>query len=361
MTSASRVPIPAEASLLFRLSLTVAAMASIQDKYNERAALERKSRSFSGSRFPRPKALASISAKAYSVSNGSALIKPAGKNRVGKAAAYLSELNKQSAAVLILTRAEVLLLIRAQMQRQGLPCQGTQLSEQDWELADQVAQIRELNAKLTTDQLAALRAFLGRDGEWGLVDLDATQRRVVGGALRRAAQALQDGGGSSLARLNYRRLAKIGAIATLALALLAGGLAIVVRHVQKPNLALHRPVKVSSMAGPMNFNGDKLVDGDTTSMGFHTNQEDKPYATIDLGESRPINRIIVHNRPDCCQERAVPLQIEVSDDGASYHVIAERREVFDKWIAKDLHAKGRFVRLQLNTSGIFHLAEVEVY
>ncbi len=310
--------------------------------------------------------LASISAKADSVSNGSTLNQTGWKEfemalQAGKAAAYLSELDTDSAAVLILERAEVLLLIRALLQRQGLACPGTQLSEQDWELADKVPAIQKLNLELTLNQITALKACLGRDAEWFLLGLDATQRRHLAGALRRAVLILQGANGSVLARPNYRRLAKTGAVTALALALLAAGVTIVMRYIQKPNLALHRPVKVSSMMGSMNLNGEKLVDGDTTGIGFHTLYEDRPFATIDLGKPTTISKVVVHNRADCCTERAVPLQIEVSDDGASYHVIAVRREVFSRWMASDLHAKGRFVRLQLNATNFFHLAEVEVY
>jgi hypothetical protein len=89
--------------------------------------------------------------------------------------------------------------------------------------------------------------------------------------------------------------------------------------------------------------------------------EANPFVVIDLGKSKTFDKVVVYNRDDCCQERAVPLFIEVSEDGKKYHTIAERRENFDKWTARRLHTKGRFVKLRLAKTEYFHLSEVEIY
>ena len=280
------------------------------------------------------------------------------------AAVCLSERDEDNPSVLILKRVEVLLLIRAVMRLNSLDYPTPHLSEEDWRLANQVDSIRNMTASLTVNQAAALKAILGRDAEFFLVGLGAKQRRHLAGALRRAAQSLNEAltrGEIRTTPLNYRRWAAIGAVTALSLILLMAGLVKAVRSWQKPNLALLRPVKISSQLGPEYGNGERLVDGDATKLGFHTQNEPNPYAIIDLGESKIFTKVIVHNRTDCCQERAVPLRIEVSDNGKTFRAIAERREVFDEWIAKDLSAKGRFVRLQLQATGLFHLAEVEIY
>jgi hypothetical protein len=41
--------------------------------------------------------------------------------------------------------------------------------------------------------------------------------------------------------------------------------------------------------------------------------------------------------------------------------LRERKETFDKWTAKGLHAKGRYLRLQNTPPKYFHLSEVEIY
>ena len=50
---------------------------------------------------------------------------------------------------------------------------------------------------------------------------------------------------------------------------------------------------------------------------------------------------MVYNRADGFEERAVPLKIEVSKDNVKWTQIAERKETFDKWTARNLHAEGR--------------------
>ena len=83
--------------------------------------------------------------------------------------------------------------------------------------------------------------------------------------------------------------------------------------------------------------------------------------TIDLGKVQRISRVVVYNRADCCQERAVPLKIEVSKDGGQYRQVAERKEQFEKWKADFPPTDARYVRLTHLSAMAFHLSEVEVY
>jgi hypothetical protein len=55
------------------------------------------------------------------------------------------------------------------------------------------------------------------------------------------------------------------------------------------------------------------------------------------------------------------MKIEVSNDNVNWKQIAERKETFDKWTAKNLKAEGRYVRLKNTPPNYFHLAEVEIY
>jgi hypothetical protein len=238
------------------------------------------------------------------------------------------------------------------------------LTEEDWQLAAQVAPIQELTSGLTVQQLATLKSSLSQDAELSFVGLGAKQRKQLAGTLRRAAHLLNDAiitGKLSVARSGFGRRLVIGTAVAALLGLLGLGVVKLATHSRATNLALHRPVSFSVPTRAEYKHGEQLVDGDTANIGFHTESEEQPYATIDLGESKRIDRVIVHNRADCCKDRAIPLQLEVSDDGKKFQLIAERKELFDKWIAKDLNAKGRYLRLRLNAHNMFHLAEVEVY
>ncbi len=280
------------------------------------------------------------------------------------AAMYLADLDANNPAVLILKRVEVSLAIRALMKRESLECDGTHFDEQVWANASHVVQIQKLVSRLSDNQLAALKKFLGRDAELFLLGLSVTQRRHLAGALRRASQVLNepiDRLEVRISRMSLRRKLAVGALAALAMALLALGSAKVGRIWQKPNLALYRPVKCSSVESPEFKDTSRLVDGDATNIGFHTKNEPNAWATIDLGESKSFSTVIVHNRADCCKERAVPLQIQVSNNGTDFKTIAEKHELFDKWVVNDLAAKGRYVRLQLAATNSLHLAEVEIY
>ena len=64
------------------------------------------------------------------------------------------------------------------------------------------------------------------------------------------------------------------------------------------------------------------MDGDLTNLGFHTIEAPNQNVTIDLGKVRRIFRVVVYNRADCCQQRAVPLKIEVSQDNKKFRQVA---------------------------------------
>jgi hypothetical protein len=278
----------------------------------------------------------------------------------------LGDRGEDHAAVLILERTEVLFLIRALMKRHGLACPERYLSEVDWKTAEQVAVIKAALSSFTDNELEVLKTFLGPEAELSLVDIEPKRRRCLARALRRAAQQLIapfDADADRIDYLRFQRWARIGAAIALALFFLGIGVVTLERHQRSTNMAFHRPVTASSYFPEFGHTkADQLVDGITTNMGFHTNNESNPFVVIDLGISKNIREFVVYNRQECCQERAVPLFIEVSDDGKKYHVIDERRESFDKWISTPpAGAKGRFVRFRLGKTEYFHLAEVEIY
>jgi F5/8 type C domain-containing protein len=104
-----------------------------------------------------------------------------------------------------------------------------------------------------------------------------------------------------------------------------------------------------------------LVDGDRKNLGFHTLKLPGQFATIDLGSVETIRAIEVFNRFDCCQDRAIPLRIDVSADGASWTTLARKTVTFTVWSVYVPPTLARFVRLTGESNNILHLAEVEVY
>jgi hypothetical protein len=272
-------------------------------------------------------------------------------------------LRKNEPARIVLKWTEVVLLLRGLIKRHGLDCDGPYLTETAWSAAEKVVAVRDLLSNLTVDQRTTLKACLGQDAELSLVDLDSNQRREVAVCLDCAEQHLVaplDRDDKRVRRIIAQRWMRVGTATALALFCLGFGGVKLFQLSPGENIALHRPTQVSSIAAE-GTQGAELVDGITDNLGFHTNDEPNPSVVIDLGTSRRFDRIVVYNRADCCQERAIPLSIDVSDDGTTFRTVAKRNMVFEKWTAKGLHARGRYVRLQLHAAHYFHLAEVEIY
>jgi hypothetical protein len=305
--------------------------------------------------------------KASAVGSPKALKDPDGLDMllsIRDALFFLEEYAAENPALFFLRQIEILWLIRFVMQQHGLDCSTPYLSEEDWSRASSVEAIGNLVSALTPEDLSVLKVVLGPSAELTLVDSDAKRQRHLRRILRRAERSLT----SSVAALRpetfregMRRIAKAWTIPALAVVALVVFAVKITFNIQQPNLALHRPVIVSSTSSEEYSHVERLVDGDTTKIGFHTQHETNPHATIDLGESKRINRVVVYNRVDCCVERAVPLQVQVSDDGVRFTTVDERREPFKVWVANDLHARGRYVRLRVNAATSFHLNEVEIY
>lgn len=277
----------------------------------------------------------------------------------------LSDLSSSNTAVLALRRVEALELVLATMKRHGVEVSGAHLTERDWQQAESIDELRRLRARLSASQRASLEACLAEDGQSYLLRLDKAGRRRAGRSLAQAAQQLSEPfqhDQRAIERLRLRRWIGVGIAALVLLALCGFGVSRIQKQSQSDNLAFHRPVTASSTADPAYINTDRLVDGDVHNLGFHTTAEDPhPWAQIDLGAPKHFSKVMVYNREDCCKERQVPLVIEASDDGVNFERVAERSVKFDQWTADGLDARGRYVRLRLEGSGMFHLAEVGIY
>jgi hypothetical protein len=160
-------------------------------------------------------------------------------------------------------------------------------------------------------------------------------------------------------RIQWKRRRRIGAVSLLVVGLLAWSILVLTRQA---NLASHRPVVVSDRDPTYGVDPTHAVDGDRTNLGFHTTFRANPTITIDLGAVKRLHRLDVYNRADCCEERAIPLALQVSNDGVEYRTLLRTARKFDLWrVPLPSGTSGRFVRLLREQTGIFHLSEVEVY
>jgi hypothetical protein len=145
-------------------------------------------------------------------------------------------------------------------------------------------------------------------------------------------------------RVQFQRWSRLG-LAAVALLLVAYGVRVLVLG---PNLVSGKPFRTSSDWALCPCDG----------LFFHTNRENNPWLEYDLGKPKAIHRIEIKNRPDCCEERAIPLIVEMSTDRAKWTEVVRRDEVFTTWTAEFPKRIARYVRFRVPRVTELHFNEV---
>ena len=135
--------------------------------------------------------------------------------------------------------------------------------------------------------------------------------------------------------------------------------------VRRPrNVALRKPVIVSSRF-PDTTAPSALVDGERNGRyGVHTKSEDAPSVTIDLLGTYDIEEIRVFNRTDGWYDESLPLVLELGDEQGVYTRLARKADHFDvstPWKVTSKGKKARTVRIRSDRRTHLCLGEVEVY
>jgi hypothetical protein len=279
--------------------------------------------------------------------------------RVG--ASQLGESGEGEGSALLLDCAAVALLIRVHLARAGRELGPIPAGDDYWARLAELPLGEPLLGAMSEEQRGLVTSALGDQRESFLAKLPPAKRSLAASTMASLAEGLRDPLDRDTRRVGavlFMRWTKIA----VALLLAIGGLALAIeKATARQNLALHRPVTVVTLHPDYGRDTRLLVDGDRTNLGFHTIDGPNQNATIDLGRVQRISRVVVYNRADCCQERAVPLRIEVSRDGVQFRAVAERKEQFEKWKADFPPTNARYVRLTDLATTVFHLSEVEVY
>jgi hypothetical protein len=263
---------------------------------------------------------------------------------------------------LLLYRGAIRLLVRAALLRGSLTSDTMDRREM-WARARELPAWAAFVAAHEGDAASWLDGVItNEDGDAYLAELSDSEREraLVGmGALaRRLAAPLEEDAHRARRVRRARRLR--ASLAALLVLLLTAWFA--PRWFARPNLALHRPVVVTNSDPDFDIDPTQVVDGDELNLGFHTNTDPDNMLTIDLGSVKSLHRVEVYNRFDCCQDRAVPLTLQLSSDGSAYTTAAHQTKTFQRWTATlPPKTRARFVRLVHENSEFFHLAEVEVY
>jgi hypothetical protein len=157
------------------------------------------------------------------------------------------------------------------------------------------------------------------------------------------------------------RIARVTVGAVIGLALIV---TLVTQIFAPKNLGRYRVATASSEGFSTTASG--AVDGSRSGgYGFHSQLEDSPWLSIDLGRAHAITRIEVFGRGDGHYDQSLPLVLEISDSGAEYDQVASRMEPFsasEPWVIKpEPPLVTRYVRLRTARRSYLVLSEVEVY
>jgi hypothetical protein len=93
---------------------------------------------------------------------------------------------------------------------------------------------------------------------------------------------------------------------------------------------------------------------------FHTQEQESPSIEFDLGEVKTISTVVVENRTDCCETRAVPLIVDVSERPGEWQEVGRRMKDFGTWRAQFPPTRARWVRLSVPKRTYLHLARVKI-
>jgi hypothetical protein len=154
----------------------------------------------------------------------------------------------------------------------------------------------------------------------------------------------------NLSRIERQRYTRLGLLVVAVGALVLGA----AHLLRGPDLAAKRPFELSSVYQGCN------APGKCAELMFHTEREEKPWATIDLGSSKTVSSVEVKNRTDCCSERAIPLVVELSTDNRNFSEVARRDADFAFWEPRFKAQQARYVRLRSLQTTALHLKGIVI-
>ena len=210
---------------------------------------------------------------------------------------------------------------------------------------------------------ADARLSLSRLLEQGLDGLPPTeQKHALALATEAHARALDTLEVNTRAeqRLVRRQQLTVGSFAVMVclMASIVGRLLLI--HSAPVDLAQGKPFTLSTKWADCHPERNEC-GGFPTRILFHTTSEPSPWYQVDLGAPTSFSSATVVNRQDMAMPLAVPLIVEVSDDGKAFHEVARRNEVFNAWLATFPPQTARYFRLRVDRTSTLHLESVQVH
>lgn len=210
----------------------------------------------------------------------------------------------------------------------------------------------------------ALRSQITGKNFRHFADLEASEQNRLALKLRELTETLTaslDAAQSELDRLWLQRLLRLAAL----VAVVAGLVLLVVKastwSEAEADLARDAMWRASSVYGPEPGCKPPAQEcASSPNFFIATNEEENPWLVFDLESPKSVSAVRVDNRIDCCQDRANPLVIEVSDDEKTWKEVARRTSDFNTWKATFPTVKTRYVRLRILKKTNLNLSRVRI-
>ena len=99
---------------------------------------------------------------------------------------------------------------------------------------------------------------------------------------------------------------------------------------------------------------------------FHTAREAQPWWMLDLNVLRRFDEVVIFNRIDAFRDRALSIQVEISEDGAHWEGIWTNQYSFGGVDGRPLrieceYSRARYLRILGSPNDYLHLNKIEVY
>ena len=203
-------------------------------------------------------------------------------------------------------------------------------------------------------------AYLTRTMRSTFIELaDGTDeaQRESARTLRRAANRLVSTAQRVLWRLEWAKLKRIIRVASV---VLVPALAVILLWPPKRDLGKGAAWYTSSTHAQCHPEKSEC-GGAKSDIMFHTSQDQDPWFEYDFATPLAFSSLEIRNRSECCQERAIPLVVEVSNDNKVFREVARRTDPFLTWSPKFPTERARYLRLRVLQNTFFHLEYVKVH
>lgn len=215
--------------------------------------------------------------------------------------------------------------------------------------------------RLTPEQTAELKRLAAmQKPALELAELAEREQEAAALTLRRASTGVlevREKPKRVVEALALKSLLRFALTFAVLVALVVGAIAVLPA---KKNLAAGKPWTTSSKMFDCNPEAGEC-GGAQTMIFFHTKEEQNPWLEYDLGTKTQFSSMTIKNRQDGERDRAVPLVVEVSDDGKTFREVIRRTDQFSVWKPSFAKQTARYVRLRVPRKSMLHLESVQIH